>query len=216
MGVVYEAEQLSLGRRVALKVLPFAAALDPRQLQRFQIEAQAAACLHHPHIVPVYARRLRAGRPLLRHAVHRRPDPRRRRSRELRRLDGLDDAEPARPRRPGRRVATDAGRRRARPPAGADRPTVDPGPIPPPPRPRPPRRPRRPRPDAATGSSTAQPGLLPHGGPAGPAGGRGPGARPRAGRRPPRHQAGQPAARRPRQPLGRPTSAWPGSRTTPA
>jgi serine/threonine protein kinase/Flp pilus assembly protein TadD len=55
MGVVYEAEQLSLGRRVALKVLPFAAALDPRQRQRFQVEAQAAAHLHHPRIVPVYA-----------------------------------------------------------------------------------------------------------------------------------------------------------------
>src|SRR6516165_1831231 len=36
MGVVYEAEQISLGRRVALKVLPFAAALDPKQLQRFK------------------------------------------------------------------------------------------------------------------------------------------------------------------------------------
>lgn len=55
MGVVYEAEQVSLGRRVALKVLPFAAALDPKHRQRFQLEAQAAAHLHHPHIVPVFA-----------------------------------------------------------------------------------------------------------------------------------------------------------------
>jgi serine/threonine protein kinase/tetratricopeptide (TPR) repeat protein len=54
MGVVYEAEQLSLGRRVALKVLPFAAAMDPRHLQRFQHEAQAAAGLHHTNIVPVH------------------------------------------------------------------------------------------------------------------------------------------------------------------
>jgi serine/threonine protein kinase len=55
MGVVYEAEQISLGRRVALKVLPFAATLDAKQLQRFKNEAQAAAQLHHSHIVPVYA-----------------------------------------------------------------------------------------------------------------------------------------------------------------
>ncbi len=54
MGVVYEAEQISLGRRVALKVLPFAAALDARQLQRFKNEAQAAACLHHTNVVPVF------------------------------------------------------------------------------------------------------------------------------------------------------------------
>ena len=54
MGVVYEAEQLSLGRRVALKVLPFAAALDTQRLQRFKTEAQAAAQLHHQNIVPVY------------------------------------------------------------------------------------------------------------------------------------------------------------------
>jgi serine/threonine protein kinase/tetratricopeptide (TPR) repeat protein len=55
MGVVYEAEQLSLGRRVALKVLPFAAALDERQLRRFKNEAHAAAQLHHTNIVPLYA-----------------------------------------------------------------------------------------------------------------------------------------------------------------
>jgi serine/threonine protein kinase len=55
MGIVYEAEQLSLSRRIALKVLPFALTLDPRQLQRFKNEARAAAQLHHQHIVPVYA-----------------------------------------------------------------------------------------------------------------------------------------------------------------
>ena len=55
MGVVYEAHQISLGRRVALKLLPFAAVLDQRQIARFQNEAQAAAQLHHPNIVPVYA-----------------------------------------------------------------------------------------------------------------------------------------------------------------
>jgi serine/threonine protein kinase/WD40 repeat protein len=54
MGVVYEAEQESLNRRVALKVLPFAATMDPRQLERFRHEARAAALLHHPHIVPVH------------------------------------------------------------------------------------------------------------------------------------------------------------------
>ncbi|TWT37663.1 Serine/threonine-protein kinase PrkC [Posidoniimonas corsicana] len=55
MGVVYEAWQLSLNRRVALKVLPFAAMLDERQTARFTTEAQAAAGLHHQNIVPVYA-----------------------------------------------------------------------------------------------------------------------------------------------------------------
>jgi serine/threonine protein kinase len=55
MGVVYEARQCKLGRRrVALKILPEAAALDPRLVRRFQVEVQAAACLDHPHIVPVY------------------------------------------------------------------------------------------------------------------------------------------------------------------
>lgn len=55
MGTVYEAMQISLGRRVALKVLPFAAALDERHRKRFLLEAQAAAQLHHQNIVPVYA-----------------------------------------------------------------------------------------------------------------------------------------------------------------
>ncbi len=55
MGVVYEAEQISLGRRVALKVLPFAAVLDSRQIARFKHEAQAAAQLNHPNIVSVFA-----------------------------------------------------------------------------------------------------------------------------------------------------------------
>jgi serine/threonine protein kinase/TolA-binding protein len=55
MGVVYGAEQISLGRKVALKVLPFAATLDAKHLQRFKNEAHAAAHLHHQNIVPVYA-----------------------------------------------------------------------------------------------------------------------------------------------------------------
>jgi serine/threonine protein kinase len=54
MGVVYEAHQLSLDRRVALKVLPFAAVLDARQIKRFQNEARAAAQLKHPNIVQVF------------------------------------------------------------------------------------------------------------------------------------------------------------------
>jgi len=54
MGIVYEAEQESLGRRVALKVLPRQLLLESRQLQRFQREAQTAARLHHTNIVPVF------------------------------------------------------------------------------------------------------------------------------------------------------------------
>jgi len=55
MGIVYEAEQLSIGRKVALKVLPFAAVLDSKSLSRFKHEAQAAGALKHPHIVGVHA-----------------------------------------------------------------------------------------------------------------------------------------------------------------
>ncbi len=54
MGIVYEAEQAALARRVALKVLPLAVAADPRALERFQLEAQVAGWLQHPRIVPVF------------------------------------------------------------------------------------------------------------------------------------------------------------------
>jgi WD40 repeat protein/serine/threonine protein kinase len=54
MGVVYEAVQLSLGRHVALKVLPGQALLDSRKLLRFQREARSVARLHHSNIVPVH------------------------------------------------------------------------------------------------------------------------------------------------------------------
>ena len=54
MGVVYEAEQESLGRRVALKVLSRRWSTSDRALARFQREAQAAARMHHTNIVPVF------------------------------------------------------------------------------------------------------------------------------------------------------------------
>jgi serine/threonine protein kinase len=54
MGIVYEAVQESLGRHVALKVLPQHRLSDPNQLERFRREARAAATLHHTNIVPVF------------------------------------------------------------------------------------------------------------------------------------------------------------------
>src|SRR5579872_4671206 len=54
MGIVYEAEQLSLGRHVALKLLSREARGDPRFARRFEREARAAARLHHTNIVPVF------------------------------------------------------------------------------------------------------------------------------------------------------------------
>ena len=53
MGIVYEARQCSLGRRVALKILPDSLAHDAVSRERFQREAQAAAALHHTNIVPI-------------------------------------------------------------------------------------------------------------------------------------------------------------------
>jgi hypothetical protein len=55
MGVVYEAEQISLHRRVAVKVLPFASLWTDAAIERFRQEVRIAAQLEHPHIVPVYA-----------------------------------------------------------------------------------------------------------------------------------------------------------------
>ena len=54
MGVVYEAEQVSLGRHVALKVLPPNLLREAKQRRRFEREAKAAAQLHHSNIVPVF------------------------------------------------------------------------------------------------------------------------------------------------------------------
>ncbi len=131
MGIVYEAQQVSLDRRVALKVLPLAAAMDGKQLQRFQLEAQAAACLHHTNIVPVHAVGCERGVPFyaMQYIEGRSLAPI---IAELRRLDGLDPAD--RPRAdladiPTTTLAAElAGGRLAAGTGGpADRSTTDPG-----------------------------------------------------------------------------------------
>ncbi len=55
MGFVYEAEQLSMGRHVALKILPMAGSLHEKSLQRFRNEVRAASMLDHPNIVSIYS-----------------------------------------------------------------------------------------------------------------------------------------------------------------
>ena len=54
MGIVYEAEQVSLGRHVALKVLPMSMLIDAEAKRRFEREAKSAAKLHHTNIVPIF------------------------------------------------------------------------------------------------------------------------------------------------------------------
>ena len=210
MGIVYEAIQESLGRHVALKMLPFHHLGDATRLERFRREARAAARLHHTHIVPVFGSASTTAStttpcsssagtgwtPSCSEVKRLRRDP----SRPAAAAAPDGQARPTtlalRPSHrplPGRRGGV--GRTDRRPPA--------------------PRRPIRavPAPAATTSLSAAsgdRSGLsdqpearyCPQRGADRRPGRRGPGVRPPAGHPPPRHQALQPPAGRPRPRLG--------------
>ena len=223
MGVVYEAEQESLGRRVALKVLRPRALLDPQQVRRFEREAQrGGAAAPHQHRAG-----LRRGQPgraaLLRDAVHRRAGAGRGAGRAAggcgrARSAGRAPAgasrrvEPSSPGHGGGR-GTVAGHRPVRPAecaaaAGDDRARRRLGrrgrrrpgrrmtdPVPPPAI-------LRRLPSELSASPSRDRPVLPERGPHRHAGGRGAGVRQPPGRPAPRRQAVEPAAGPPRQRVG--------------